>query len=172
MKIFGAEMWALWCGSGLMLLAALVNARTYMVPNRLSLPAAVAGWLAALLTSCSAGIPSAGGGVLASFAAAAVGLLLLVPFYAAGYIGGGCVKMQMAFGAWVGCALAPASATLLTALATVLAGAITAAAAVAKIRAAEARGADDARSHLLPAQVTLSLGSICGVVVPVAAGWV
>jgi hypothetical protein len=38
--------------------------------------------------------------------------------------------------------------------------------------ASPSKGAKELVVRLFPAQVTLSLGSICGAVVPVAAGWV
>jgi len=172
MKLFSVELWALWFGFGLMVLAAVINARTLMVPNWLSLSAAVAGWLTALLVSCSVGVPSQGGGLLASLAATGVGFLLLLPFHAAGFLGAGCVKMQAAFGAWVGCALPPIPAALLVGLGTLVGGAFTAAGSAAKTRTADSRRARDLGSRLFPAQITLSLGSICGAAVPLAAGWV
>ena len=102
MGLFGVESWALWCAFVLMALAAAINARTYMVPNRLSLSAAILGWLAALLVSGLESVPSLGGGILASLVGSGVGFGLLLPFFLAGYLGAGCVKMQAAFGAWVG----------------------------------------------------------------------
>jgi Flp pilus assembly protein protease CpaA len=171
MNLFAVELWALWCAFGLMLVAAVVNARTLRVPNLLSMPATVAGWLTALLMSCSLGIPSEGGGIVASFVATAVALVLLIPFYATGWLGAGCVKTQMAFGAWVGCALAPIPAALLTGLGTLAGGALSAVGALVYSRASQSREAEDPRSHLFPAQVTLSLGSIVGAVVPLVAGW-
>jgi prepilin peptidase CpaA len=171
MRLFVVELWALWCGFGLMAVAAAVNVRTLMVPNRLSLPAAIAGLVAALLVSCSVGLPSVGGGILASLAAATTGLLLLLPFYVMGGLGAGCVKMQAAFGAWVGCALAPVPAVLLVGLGTLGGLLLTVVGALAQRRAAEPEGPEDQRSRLFPAQVTLSLGTICAVAVLIVADW-
>jgi Flp pilus assembly protein protease CpaA len=72
------------------------------VPNWLSLPAILAGWLVALAISASAEMPSRGGGFAPSLAASAVGFFLLVPFYLSAGLGAGCVKMQMAFGLGLG----------------------------------------------------------------------
>ncbi len=171
MRLLEIEFWPLWCAIGLMTVAAAVNTRTLMIPNRLSLPALLVGWLAALLVGSSAGLPSQGGGLLSSLAAAAVGFSLLLPFYAAGYLGAGCLKMQAAFGAWVGCALPAARAATLVGAGT-LAGGLLTAAAGAMVWALARRSGEELRSRLFPAQITLSLGSVAGVVVPILAGWV
>src|SRR5262245_24035594 len=119
MEITDPSLWPLLWACVLLLIAAVINARTLTVPNRLSLAAALAGWLWALATSALIGIPSRGGGIIPSLAASAAGLLLLIPFYKHGWLGGGCVKMQMAFGAWVGCAIGLPQALFVTAFATV-----------------------------------------------------
>jgi prepilin peptidase CpaA len=172
MDIFNPSTWALWCACLLLLIAAVVNARSLRVPNLLTLPAIVAGWLVAQAIGASVEIPSRGGGLIPSLAASAVGLSLLVPFYATGWLGPGCVKMQMAFGAWVGCALGLPAAVLVTALATVAGALFTAiGAAFAYLRVRSHEGVGDC-SWLFPAQVTLSLGSVCVVVAVGLLGWV
>src|SRR5687767_5915495 len=111
MDILDPSLWPLWCACILMLAAAIINAGTLLSPNLLSLPTIVAGWLVAVAISASNTIPSQGGGVIPSLAASAIGFFLLLPFYAKAGLGAGCVKMQAAFGAWVGCALGlPAAA--------------------------------------------------------------
>jgi Flp pilus assembly protein protease CpaA len=127
-KLFGLEAWTLWCTFLLMTIAAVINARTLKVPNRLTLPALAVGLVVAILVSGLGNVPSRGGGIVASFSGAGVGLALLLPFWLAGWLGGGCVKMQAAFGAWIGCALSPSHAALLVTLATVVGGLLTAAA--------------------------------------------
>jgi prepilin peptidase CpaA len=142
------------------------------VPNWISLPAILAGWLVALAISASAEIPSHGGGFVPSLAATAVGFLLLIPFYRSAGLGAGCIKMQMAFGAWVGCAMDLRSAVLVTGLATVEGGLVTvmcASMAVARLRS---KNWASAWTYLFPAQSTLSLGSVCGVVAAGLLGWV
>jgi Flp pilus assembly protein protease CpaA len=170
MDIFNPSLWPLWCASLLMLIAAAVNARSLLVPNLMTFPAILAGWLAALAIGASAEIPSRGGGLIPSLAASAVGFFLLVPFYASGWLGPGCVKMQMAFGAWVGCAVGLPAAVLVTALATVAGALLTASGATfmfLRLRSHEAVGA----CELFPAQVTLSLGSVCALAAVGLLGW-
>jgi prepilin peptidase CpaA len=171
MNLLNPALWALWSGCLLLLIAAVINARTLSVPNRLSLPATVAGWLLALLLSVSAGIPSQGGGILPSLAATAIGFLLLIPFYASGWLGAGCVKMQMAFGAWVGCALDFSAAAWVTGLATLMGGVITAIGALIAARRSQGPEEAGSRFRFFPAQITLSLGSVCGVVAAGLLGW-
>jgi Flp pilus assembly protein protease CpaA len=169
MELFNPTLWALLCACLLLLLAASINARSLLVPNRLTFAAILSGWLLALVIGAGVAIPSQGGGFLPSLAASAVGLLLLIPFYKSCGLGGGCVKMQMAFGAWVGCALGLSAAVRLTAFATVVGGLLTAVVALicwGLLRLLEGRDPSD---RFLPAQVTLSIGSIGGVI---AAGWI
>jgi prepilin peptidase CpaA len=174
MDIFNPSLWPLWCASLLMLIAAVVNARTYeyRVPNLLSLPAIVSGWLVALAISASVEIPTSGGGLVPSLAASAVGFFLLVPFYKKIGLGAGCVKMQMAFGAWVGCAVGLPAAVMVTALATVAGGLLTAAGATYLVLRLRSEEEVIAWSHLFPAQITLSLGSVWAVIGAVLMGWV
>jgi prepilin peptidase CpaA len=153
-----------------MLLAAVVNLRTLRVPNRLSLLATAAGWIAALLISVGL-LPSAGGGLVPSLAAALLGGMLLLPFYARGGLGAGCVKMQMAFGAWVGCALGLSEAAALTAMATFLGGLITAVGALLVLKRPTALPADAAGDRLFPAQATLSLGAIASLAAVLLRDW-
>jgi Flp pilus assembly protein protease CpaA len=168
MQILNPSLWALWCACLLLLLAALINARSLLVPNRLTFAAILAGWLLALAISAGIAIPSRGGGFLPSLAASAVGLLLLIPFYKSTGLGAGCVKMQMAFGAWVGCALDLSAAVRMTAFATVVGGLLTAVVVLICVGVLKLFEEGELSDRQLPAQVTLSLGSIGGVI---AAGW-
>jgi prepilin peptidase CpaA len=172
MDIVNPSLWSVWCACLLLVLAAAIYTRTLIVPNRLSLSATLAGWLVAIAISASVGIPSRGGGVVASLAASAVGFFLLLPFYMGGWLGPGCVKMQMAFGAWVGCALGLPAAVLITGLATVAGGLTTGiGASFAALRLRAEEGAD-ACLEMYPGQVTLSAGSVCGVVAAGLLGWI
>jgi Flp pilus assembly protein protease CpaA len=154
-----------------MVVAAVINAQTLQVPNRLSLVALVVGWLTAFSVSLTSAVPSQGGGIAASLAATLVAFLLLVPVYASGWIGAGCVKMQMAFGSWIGCALAIAPAAWLAVLATVFGGMLTTIAVLIALKQSTTfRQAHGIR--LFPAQITLSVGSIVGVIAAFALGWV
>jgi prepilin peptidase CpaA len=172
MNIFNPSLWALWWACLLLVMAAVINDRSLTVPNRLSLAAIVAGWLMATAISAHVAIPSRGGGVMPSLAATAVGFFLLVPFYQRGWLGAGCVKMQMAFGAWVGCAVDLPAALLVTGLATVAGALLTAIGA--SIVAVRLRSDSEAGAwtYLFPAQVTLSLGSVFGVLAAGPMGWI
>ncbi len=166
MNLLSTTAWALWCACILMLIAAVYNARSLAVPNRLSLPAIVAGWLVALLVSAAVGIPSQSGGLPSSLVGTVIGFLLLAPFYVSGWLGAGCVKMQMAFGAWVGCALGFSAAARVTLFATLAGGLLTAISVLVTIAVQRWKAQEQAslRSRFFPAQVTLSVGSVCGVI--------
>jgi prepilin peptidase CpaA len=85
-----------------MILAAVIDGMWFKVPNWLTLPLVVSGWILGLASDL--GWQVAGpeqGGVLASFIGMAVGFALLFPILFIGGMGQGDVKMQMAFGAWV-----------------------------------------------------------------------
>lgn len=175
MKFLMLEMWAIWCGLGLMLLAAIVNARTMKVPNRLSLPSLVIGWLVAVVVSCSVGVPSNGGGMLPSLTSTILALILMVPFYLTGALGAGCVKMQMAFGAWVGCALSVGSAAWITATGTVAGCVVTVLASIMVLGLRKLKGGTDENKPKwmrFPAQITLSIGSAIGTIAASTFGWV
>lgn len=77
------------------LLACVFDLRTRRIPNALTLSAAVAGLVFHVATSGLAGLPTAVGGWL-------LGLLLLLPYFALGGMGGGDVKLVAALGAWLG----------------------------------------------------------------------
>ena len=173
MNLLDPTLWALWCGCLLLLMAASVNARTLRVPNQLTLPALLSGLLLALVIGSSTGTPTHGGGLVPSLGAAIVGLLLLVPFYANHGLGAGCVKMQMAFGAWAGCALGLRAAVLVTGLATVVGVLLTTIAASLFVATHRLRPYMEQTydAYLFPAQITLSLGSICGVILAGVLGW-
>ena len=174
-QLMAIKMWPIWCAFGLMLVAAISYALTTRVPNTLTLSATVLGWLVALAISFSRSPVSNGGGIDASLSAALLGFFLLVPFFAISYLahlGAGCVKMQAAFGAWIGCAVPLHQAMVLT-LAGTIAGIILTAIHVgfqfgfSRLRKRSMTGVR-ASSEVMPAQITLSIGSILGVI---AAAW-
>jgi Flp pilus assembly protein protease CpaA len=171
MDVFNLSLWPLWCACALLLIAAIVNLRSLMAPNWLSLPAILAGWLVAFAISASVEIPSRGGGILPSVGATAVAFLLLVPFYQSCGLGAGCVKMQMAFGARVGCAVGLPAAVLVTVFATIAGALFTAIGALYAVLQLRSREGVGVCSHLFPAQVTLSLGSVCGAAAAGLKGW-
>jgi Flp pilus assembly protein protease CpaA len=111
--------WPLIVACGLLLFTAWSELYLKRVPNQVVLPLIVLGWFVGFLAA-SGQIP-AGGGFGGSFVATFVALLVLLPIYATGGIGAGCVKSLMAMGAWIGCGLPFLPAVIVTGLA-VLAG--------------------------------------------------
>lgn len=75
--------------------ACVFDVRTRRIPNYLTFGAAVAGLCFHAFTSGSEGATLAASGWL-------VGLLILIPYFMAGGMGGGDVKLLAALGAWLG----------------------------------------------------------------------
>lgn len=86
-----------------MLAAAIIDWWKFKVPNKLTFPLIVSGWILGLAVDFG-WIQGwhAQGGFLASFVGTFVGLALILPIYAIGGMGAGDCKMTMGFGAWVG----------------------------------------------------------------------
>jgi len=80
---------------GVGVLACAFDLRTRRIPNVLTFSAALAGLLVHFMQSGASGAQFAAGGW-------AVGLLLLLPYFALGGMGGGDVKLVAALGAWLG----------------------------------------------------------------------
>src|SRR5436309_4731603 len=95
--------WPLWFICVAMILAAVIDGWKLKVPNWLTFPLVLGGWLLGLLNNFGL-LESAGfeGGLGGALAGTALGFLLLFPVYSVGGMGAGDVKMQMGFGAWVG----------------------------------------------------------------------
>ena len=85
-----------------MILAAVIDGWKLKVPNWLTLPLIVSGWVLGLLHNCGLLEGTGEGGIGAALAGTALGFALLLPVYAIGGMGAGDVKMQMGFGSWVG----------------------------------------------------------------------
>jgi prepilin peptidase CpaA len=85
-----------------MIAAAVVDWWKFKVPNKLTFPLILSGWLLGLLNNFEI-VPDGGvGGLGASLVGTALAFALLLPVYAIGGMGAGDVKMAMGFGAWVG----------------------------------------------------------------------
>src|SRR3954471_2447780 len=85
-----------------MMVAAVIDGWKLKVPNWLTFPLVVSGWVLGLCHSFG-WLPDTGaGGIGAALAGTALGFALLLPVYAIGGMGAGDVKMQMGFGSWVG----------------------------------------------------------------------
>jgi prepilin peptidase CpaA len=80
---------------GVGIIACAFDLRTRRIPNALTFSAALAGLLVHVMQSGAAGAQFAAGGWV-------VGLLLLLPYFALGGMGGGDVKLVAALGAWLG----------------------------------------------------------------------
>ena len=77
------------------LIACVTDLRTKRIPNVLTFGAALAGLAAHTALEGSAGALTAAGGWFA-------GLVIFIPFFALGGMGGGDVKLLAALGAWLG----------------------------------------------------------------------
>jgi Flp pilus assembly protein protease CpaA len=161
MNLKDVRLWPIWVACILMLAAAGINYQTLRVPNWLSLSSIVAAWLVALLVNVKL-ISTAGGEIRSSLVAMLIVGLLLLPFYALDYLGAGCVKMQMGFAAWIGCAIGLSRAATATAVATVAGGIVTAIAVAFVLQFGASYPDRLVLPQLFPAQVTLSLGSVGG----------
>jgi hypothetical protein len=175
LEVFRPEYWPLLVAMGVLVVAAVLFVLLGRVPNAFTFSAIAAGWIAPLAVPQFGG-PVLEGSVLGSLACTAVGLLMLAKLYKMG-LGAGCLKAQMAFGAWVGCALELKTAVIATCATTLWACAC---AIVASIIWARLCGRptekfsfadpqpglpDDAgqpRPLLIPAQAMLSAGTIAG----------
>ena len=100
MSFFAPQNWPLWFLSVAMVVAAVIYGWKLKVPNWLTFPLIISGWLLGL--SHDFGLLAGAGGIGASLAGTALGFGLLLPVYAIGGMGAGDVKMQMGFGSWVG----------------------------------------------------------------------
>jgi hypothetical protein len=116
LEIFRPEYWPLVVALGVLLAAGLLYAVLGRVPNAFTFLAIAAGWATALAQPALFGAPL-GGGIGGSLICTVAGLLMLGKLYKFG-LGAGCLKAQMAFGAWVGCALPWETALIVTAATT------------------------------------------------------
>jgi prepilin peptidase CpaA len=83
-----------------MLAAAIIDWWKFKVPNKLTYPLILSGWLLGL--AIDVGFVTGEGGFGAAVAGTALGFLLLLPIYSIGGMGAGDVKMTMGFGSWIG----------------------------------------------------------------------
>jgi prepilin peptidase CpaA len=95
-----SENGVFWFVSLFCVVAAYIDGTQLKVPNAITFPMIIAGWL---YSSVASGMAGDGWymGLLWSIGGTAVGLACLYPFYAIGGMGGGDVKMLAAVGAWV-----------------------------------------------------------------------
>jgi prepilin peptidase CpaA len=85
-----------------MVVAAVIDGWKLKVPNWLTFPLVLSGWLLGICHDAGLLDGTGSGGFGASLAGTALGFALLFPVYSIGGMGAGDVKMQMGFGAWIG----------------------------------------------------------------------
>lgn len=107
MKFYSLEFWPVHAICLGMLVAAIIDWWKFKVPNKLTFPLIISGWLLGLCNNfgLEAGFdPAEGhiGGIGSALAGTFLGLALMLPVYAIGGMGAGDVKMTMGFGSWIG----------------------------------------------------------------------
>jgi prepilin peptidase CpaA len=85
-----------------MVLAAFIDGWALKVPNWVTLPLVLSGWMIGLLHNLGLDFIGGTGGIGMAVAGTFLGFALLFPMLAIRGVGEGDVKMQMGFGAWVG----------------------------------------------------------------------
>lgn len=88
------EKWPIWVVSATLVVAALIDGWKLKVPNWITFPMIISGWI-------YSGIAFGWAGLGASLLGTVVGLGLLMPAYAVGGMGAGDVKLLAGVGAWV-----------------------------------------------------------------------
>lgn len=99
---FTWNIWPIALVSLAMIVAAIIDGWKLKVPNALTFPLIISGWILGLFNTFQI-LPDSGiGGIGGSLTATVLGFALIFPVYTIGGMGAGDVKMQMGFGAWVG----------------------------------------------------------------------
>ncbi|MGB6041721.1 MAG: A24 family peptidase [Pirellulales bacterium] len=86
--------WLIWLVSIVLVVAAVIDGWKLKVPNWITFPMIISGWI---YSTMAFGWP----GLMWSVVGTAVGLALLLPAYAIGGMGAGDVKLMAGIGAWV-----------------------------------------------------------------------
>src|SRR3954470_11564812 len=89
--------WPIWFVTVTLVVAAVIDGLKLKVPNWITFPMIISGWIYSATLSPYAGWE----GLMYSLAGTAVGLALLLPAYAIGGMGAGDVKLLAGVGAWV-----------------------------------------------------------------------
>jgi len=85
-----------------MILAAFIDGWALKVPNWVTLPLILSGWMLGLCHNLGIKVDAGTGGFGMAFFGTVLGFALLFPMLVIRGVGEGDVKMQMGFGAWVG----------------------------------------------------------------------
>lgn len=102
-----------------MILAAFIDGWALKVPNWVTLPLVLSGWMLGLLHNFGVSPDGGTGGIGMALAGTFFGFVLLFPLLLIRGVGEGDVKMQMGFGAWVGAFFGTAGPTNLHTLGVV-----------------------------------------------------
>lgn len=89
-----AENWTFWLVTVFVIVAAVIDGFELRVPNKLTYPFIIAGWV---YSTYAMGWEGLGWSLWGTF----IGLMCLLPAYAIGGMGSGDVKMMMGIGAWI-----------------------------------------------------------------------
>lgn len=100
-----AQNWIVWVVTVFVIVAAVIDGIELRVPNRLTYPFIIAGWIVSFVVMGFSGgswdTASAGQGLCWSLWGTCVGLMCLLPFWCIGFMGSGDVKMMAGIGAWM-----------------------------------------------------------------------
>lgn len=104
MKLYSLEYWPIHFICIGMIAAAIIDWWKFKVPNKLTYPLIISGWILGLANNfgLGAGADGIGGGIGAALAGTFLGMALMMPIYIIGGMGAGDVKMTMGFGSWIG----------------------------------------------------------------------
>lgn len=91
------QNWPVWFVTITLIVAAVIDGLKLKVPNWITFPLIITGWVYSAVLSPYAGWE----GLMYSLVGTAVGLALLLPLYAIGGMGAGDVKLLAGVGAWV-----------------------------------------------------------------------
>lgn len=96
--------WHIWLVSVVLVVAAVIDGIKLKVPNWITFPFIISGWIYSSIAYAWVGDPWYVG-LGWSMAGTVIGLCCLLPAYAIGGMGAGDVKLMMGIGAWVHCAI-------------------------------------------------------------------
>src|SRR3954471_6914791 len=91
------DNWPIWVVTLTLIVAAIIDGLKLKVPNWITFPMIISGWVYSVAFSPYAGLE----GLMYSVLGTVVGLALLLPAYAIGGMGAGDVKLLAGVGAWV-----------------------------------------------------------------------
>ena len=153
-------LFAIFAGTVVITTAAVLQTRVQRVPNAFALGSLALAWAVALSMTVTGAAP---GGLASSIGGALVGGMMLLPLYFIGGLGAGCVKAQMSFGAWIGCAMGFSPSVQTVAIAT-LAGIVMLRGLYSAVVRLYPSVEYDLSTWQMNAQSPLSLGSIAGLI--------